>query len=297
MKKDILKKLDPYEELVIIKKGTEKPFTGKYNDFYEKGTYVCRRCELPLYKSNSKFKSDCGWPSFDEEIPGAVKKQLDADGQRTEITCAYCGAHLGHVFEGEGYTSKNVRHCVNSVSMKFVPEGQNVQRNRAFFAAGCFWGTQYMFKNLKGVLDTRVGYMGGRAKNPTYQLVCTGTTGHFETLEVIYDTSEVDYADLVRFFFEIHDFSQFDGQGPDIGEQYKSVIFYTDEDQRQIAESVKKALQKMERVVATEIKRASDFWPAEDYHQDYYDKTHKAPYCHYRRNVFPPETFKVKNEE
>ncbi len=297
MKKDMLKKLDLYEEFVIINKGTEKPFTGKYNDFYEKGTYVCKRCGLPLYKSSSKFKSECGWPSFDEEIPGAVKKQMDADGQRTEITCAYCGSHLGHVFEGEGYTSKNVRHCVNSVSMEFVPDGEKIQRNRAFLAAGCFWGTEYMFKTFKGVLDTRVGYMGGKKKNPTYEQVCTGTTGHLETAEVIYDTSKVDYATLVRFFFEIHDFSQFDGQGPDIGEQYKSVIFYTDDDQRQVAESVKKELQKMGRVVATEIRRASDFWLAEDYHQDYYEKTHKVPYCHYRRSVFSPEVFKVKNEE
>ncbi len=297
MKKDMLKKLDLYEEFVIINKGTEKPFTGKYNDFYEKGTYVCKRCGLPLYKSSSKFKSECGWPSFDEEIPGAVKKQMDADGQRTEITCAYCGSHLGHVFEGEGYTSKNVRHCVNSVSMEFVPDGEKIQRNRAFLAAGCFWGTEYMFKTFKGVLDTRVGYMGGKKKNPTYEQVCTGTTGHLETAEVIYDTSKVDYATLVRFFFEIHDFSQFDGQGPDIGEQYKSVIFYTDDDQRQVAESVKKELQKMGRVVATEIRRASDFWLAEDYHQDYYEKTHKVPYCHYRRSVFSPETFKVRTEE
>ncbi len=297
MKKDMLKKLEPYEEFVIIKNGTEKPFSGKYNDFYEKGTYVCKRCGLPLYKSSSKFKSECGWPSFDEEIPGAVKRQMDADGQRTEITCAYCGSHLGHVFEGEGYTSKNVRHCVNSVSMEFVPDEEKVQRNRAFFAAGCFWGTEYMFKTFKGVLDTRVGYMGGKKKNPTYEQVCTGTTGHFETAEIIYDTSEVDYATLVRFFFEIHDFSQFDGQGPDIGEQYKSVIFYTDDDQRQVAESVKKEIQKMGRVVATEIRRASDFWLAEDYHQDYYEKTHKVPYCHYRRSVFSPEVFKVKNEE
>ncbi|MGC8637565.1 MAG: methionine-R-sulfoxide reductase, partial [Athalassotoga sp.] len=167
MKKEILNELNPYEEFVIIKKGTERPFTGKYNDFYEQGLYVCKRCGLPLYESDSKFKSECGWPSFDEEIPGAVKRQLDADGKRIEITCAYCGAHLGHLFEGEGYTPKNVRHCVNSVSMEFVPEGEKVQRNRAFFAAGCFWGSEYMFKKYKGVLDTRVGYMGGKVKNPS----------------------------------------------------------------------------------------------------------------------------------
>ncbi len=285
MKKELLNELNPYEEFVIIKKGTERPFTGRYNDFYEKGTYVCRRCGLPLYESKSKFKSDCGWPSFDEEIPGAVKRQIDADGKRVEIICAYCGAHLGHLFEGEGYTPKNVRHCVNSVSMKFIPEGEKVRRNRAFFAAGCFWGSEYMFKKYKGVLDTRVGYMGGRLKNPSYDQVCTGITGHYETVEVIYDTS-VSYEELVKFFFEIHDFSQLDGQGPDIGEQYKSVIFYTDEDQHKIAESVKASLIQKGRLVATQIKRASDFWLAEEYHQNYYEKTGKVPYCHFRREVF-----------
>ena len=286
MKKEILNELNPYEEFVIIKKGTERPFTGKYNDFYEQGLYVCKRCGLPLYESDSKFKSECGWPSFDEEIPGAVKRQLDADGKRIEITCAYCGAHLGHLFEGEGYTPKNVRHCVNSVSMEFVPEGEKVQRNRAFFAAGCFWGSEYMFKKYKGVLDTRVGYMGGKVKNPSYDRVCTGLTGHYETVEVIYDSTVVSYEELVRFFFEIHDFSQFDGQGPDIGEQYKSVIFYTNEEQRRVAESVKEFLVQKGRIVATQIKRASDFWLAEEYHQNYYEKTGKAPYCHFRRKVF-----------
>ncbi|HEU23565.1 MAG: methionine sulfoxide reductase [Mesoaciditoga sp.] len=286
MKKEILNELNPYEEFVIIKKGTERPFTGKYNDFYEQGLYVCKRCGLPLYESDSKFKSECGWPSFDEEIPGAVKRQLDADGKRIEITCAYCGAHLGHLFEGEGYTPKNVRHCVNSVSMEFVPEGEKVQRNRAFFAAGCFWGSEYMFKKYKGVLDTRVGYMGGKVKNPSYDRVCTGLTGHYETVEVIYDSTVVSYEELVRFFFEIHDFSQFDGQGPDIGEQYKSVIFYTNEEQRRVAGSVKEFLIQKGRIVATQIKRASDFWLAEEYHQNYYEKTGKAPYCHFRRKVF-----------
>lgn len=293
MKKELLNRLEHDEELIIIKKGTEKPFMGKYNDFDKSGTYVCKQCGLPLYKSSDKFKSECGWPSFDEEIPGAVKRQIDADGHRTEITCSYCGAHLGHVFEGERYTPKNVRHCVNSISMEFIPDGQKVQRNRAFFAAGCFWGSEYMFEKFNGILDSEVGYMGGTTQNPTYKQVCTGTTGHFETVEIIYDTSLVDYETLVKFFFEIHDFSQYDGQGPDIGEQYKSVIFYTDEDQKRIAESIKKTLEKSGRVVATQIKKAADFWLAEDYHQNYYDNTHEAPYCHYRRSVFPPEDFKI----
>jgi methionine-R-sulfoxide reductase len=116
------KKLTPEEEKVIVNKGTERPFTGKYFAFWEKGTYACKRCGAKLYRSENKFEANCGWPSFDEEIPGAVKRLPDPDGLRTEIQCVNCGAHLGHVFTGEHFTKKDTRHCVNSMSMDFIPD-------------------------------------------------------------------------------------------------------------------------------------------------------------------------------
>jgi len=288
MKKNekILKDLNKEEKDVIVDKGTEAPFTGKFNKYKNKGTYICKRCRLPLYKSENKFDSGCGWPSFDDEIDVAVTRKPDKDGIRTEILCSYCGAHLGHVFEGEGYTKKNVRHCVNSISMDFIPLEKKLKRNRAIFAAGCFWGVEYLFKKAEGVLDTRVGYSGGGYDNPTYEDVCSGETGHAEAVEVIYNPNIISYEDLVKLFFEIHDFTQVNRQGPDIGTQYRSEIFYITEKERKIIKTYIKILEKKGYEVATQVSKADRFWVAEKYHQDYYDKTGKNPYCHVKKDIF-----------
>lgn len=265
---------------VVTHKGTEQPFSGEYNDFGDAGTYLCRQCGLALFRSQTKFHSGCGWPSFDEEVQGSVKVEKDADGRRSEILCTRCGAHLGHVFNGEHFTVKNTRHCVNSLSLDFVSDTEVVDTEEAIFAAGCFWGVEYYLKKLPGVLKTEVGYSGGHTLHPTYQDICQGNTGHYEVIRVLYDPKKISYETLTKYFFEIHDPTQTDGQGPDHGEQYLSVIFYYDDKQKQTALALMQQLEKLRYQLATKLLPVSVFWPAERYHQDYYAKTGKQPYCH-----------------
>lgn len=157
---------------------------------------------------------------------------------------------------------------------------------KAYFAGGCFWGTEHLFKKLEGVTATRVGYMGGHKANPTYKEVCGGQTGHAEAVEITFDPAKTDFEKVARFFFEIHDPTQINRQGPDIGEQYRSVVFYGDENQKQITQKLIDKLKAKGYEVATEIIKADKFWEAEDYHQDYYEVTGKAPYCHFYQKRF-----------
>ncbi len=277
------KKLSPEEEAVIVNKGTEMPFTGKFVHHKDDGIYICKRCEKALFYSQDKFESSCGWPSFDESIPEAIRYEPDRDGIRTEILCKNCHAHLGHIFEGEGFTEKNKRYCVNSISMEFV---ESSQLETAYFASGCFWGTQHHFDLQDGVLYSRVGFMGGHLDRPTYKEVCTGQTGHAEVLEVIFDKSRCNYEILVKLFFETHDFTQINRQGPDVGTQYRSVVFYQDENQKAIAEKYLDILKQKDFIPATAVEASTTFWLAEDYHQHYYRKTGGKPYCHVYRKIF-----------
>ncbi|MCE5332841.1 MAG: bifunctional methionine sulfoxide reductase B/A protein [Bacteroidales bacterium] len=278
-------KLTPQEAAVILNKATERPYVGEYVENKESGTYQCRQCDAPLYRSEDKFDSHCGWPSFDDEIPNAVKRVPDVDGRRTEIICANCGGHLGHVFIGERFTAKNTRHCVNSISMKFIPNNKT-KMEKAYFASGCFWGTEYHFMKAKGVIETTVGYMGGHTQSPTYKEVCTGTTGHVETTEIIYDPTKTSFEELLKLYYETHDFEQVGGQGPDIGAQYQSVVFYVNEEQKQLVEKYLKILSDKGYKPATQLRTATEFWSAEDYHQEYYDKKNGTPYCHIYRKIF-----------
>ena len=279
-----LNELSKPEINIIINKGTEAPFTGTYNDFFEEGVYACKQCDAPLYNSSSKFDGHCGWPSFDDEIDGAVTRVPDVDGRRTEIVCSNCGGHLGHVFLGEGYTNKDTRHCVNSVSMNFV--ANNKKEEKALFASGCFWGTEYWMEKQEGVISAVSGYTGGQVDNPTYGQVSTGTTGHAEVVEVTFDPTKISYEDLVKLFFETHDPTQADGQGPDIGSQYRSAIFYTNDEQKKVAEKYSDILRDKGYDVVTEITKSTKFYSAEAYHQDYYDNKGTTPYCHFYKAKF-----------
>lgn len=282
-----LNKLTPEESKIIIHKGTEAPYSGEYWNHKANGLYLCKHCDAPLYKSDSKFDSHCGWPSFDDEIPNAIKKSPDADGKRTEILCNNCGGHLGHIFYGERFTSKNTRHCVNSLSIKFVP-AEEIKKGyeTAYFAGGCFWGVEHLFLNQKGIINTSVGYIGGSKDNPTYEEVCTGKTGHAEALEVIFDPKLTNFETLAKLFFEIHDFTQVNRQGPDIGTQYRTEIFYTNDKQKISSEKLIDQLSKKGYKVATKLTKATKYWKAENYHQKYYANKGSKPYCHIYKKIF-----------
>jgi peptide methionine sulfoxide reductase msrA/msrB len=272
--------LTPVLKRIICDKATEYPNTGIYNTVLKRGTYLCRRCGLALFRSESQFNAGCGWPSFDANIVHAVREESDSDGRRTEILCSRCDAHLGHVFTGESFTFKNVRHCVNSASIDYVTNDTVLDTQEAIVAGGCFWGVEHYLQQIPGVMRVESGYTGGHTVDPTYNQICQGTTGHYEAVRVLYDSAKTDYHHVVKRFFEIHDPTQQTGQGPDLGQQYQSAIFYFNQKQHQEAEQLIQLLRQRGYQVATRLLEAQTFWPAEEYHQGYYLKNHKLPYCH-----------------
>ena len=170
--------------------------------------------------------------------------------------------------------------------MKFIPASAEITTKKAYFAGGCFWGTEHLLKDVEGVLATSVGYMGGHTNNPTYNEICNGNTEHAETVEIEYDPSIINYEKLARFFFEIHDPTQLNRQGPDIGDQYRSAMFYSNDNEKEILENLIRILKGKGFDVATELAKAGTFWEGEDYHQDYYAKNGQTPYCHIYQKRF-----------
>lgn len=271
--------LTPEARHIICNKATEAPHSSS-NDIITTGSYLCRRCGLALFRAHSQFHAGCGWPSFDKALADAVTTIPDADGRRMEIVCSRCEGHLGHVFKGEHFTPKNYRYCVNAASLDFVNDNSVVDTEEAIVAGGCFWGVDYYLRRLPGVLKVEAGYCGGTIAHPTYNDVCSGHSGHYEAVRVIFDVSKIEYSTILKNFFEIHDPTQASGQGPDIGQQYQSAIFYYDQAQYKHAELLIKILRENGYEVVTRLFAAQPFWPAEDYHQDYYSKHDKVPYCH-----------------
>lgn len=272
MSEDFYTNLSPEERKIIVDKGTEAPFTGEYNEFFEAGLFICRACKTPLYESNTKFNAGCGWPSFDDELEATVvrKEDFSAGRVRTEICCSKCDGHLGHVFEGEQITEKNTRHCVNSLSILFKSY-KNL--SKVYFGAGCFWSVEKLFKRQKGVYLSQVGYMGGDTENPRYKDICTGDTNHVEVVEVYYDEKVISFTDLLNIFWENHNPTTPNQQGFDIGSQYRSVVFYTSENQKKIAEeSILIQESNWNKTIVTQVIIAPIFYRAEEYHQNYLNK-------------------------
>ena len=277
------KRLTPEQYRVTRQKGTEPPGTCALDEESRAGIFQCICCGTDLFKHESKFESGTGWPSFWEPVSHLnVKYESDESlgRRRTEVLCARCGAHLGHVFD-DGPPPTGKRFCMNSVALKLVVGEPKTKLEKATFAAGCFWGVESSFRKLlgKGVVSTRVGYTGGDFPNPTYKDVCAGRTGHVEAVEVTFDPSKISYKQLLDVFWKGHNPYRSDGQGPDIGSQYRAVIFYHTPEQRKLAEESKAALEQSKGKIATKTLPAGEFYPAEDYHQRYYEKQGIAPAC------------------
>jgi len=301
---ELKKKLSAFEYEVTQREATEPPFDNRYWNHHEAGIYVDIATGEPLFASTDKFDSGTGWPSFTRPIEGGrvlERKDTTLGTERVEVRSSGGDSHLGHVFE-DGPKPTGLRYCINSAALRFIPvarlqaEGYGEYRalfekprtETAILAGGCFWGMEEILRAVPGVIETEVGYTGGDMSLPSYEDVKTGTTGHAESIRVVFDPKKISYEQLLeKWFFRMHDPTTKNRQGNDVGSQYRSAIFYTSPAQKKTALAVKRRVDasgKWKSPIVTEIVEAGPFTPAEDYHQDYLQKNPGGYTCHHLRD-------------
>ena len=280
------KVLSPSLYAVAREADTERAFTGSMWNDETKGTYYCAACGYKLFKSNQKFTSSCGWPSFfEQENKNSItfKDDNSYGMRRIEANCGRCDSHLGHLFD-DGPEPTGKRYCMNAISLDFVPDlvaVNNKNTEKIVLGGGCFWCVEAVYQNLEGVKSVYSGYAGGSVKNPSYEQVCTGNTGAAEVVEITYDPTKTSLDEIFKVFFTVHDPTTLNRQGADFGTQYRSVIFYKNENEKKVAQNLISELNKkvFDNKIVTTLEPLTVFYKAEEYHQSYYKNNKNKPYC------------------
>lgn len=278
--------LSPDLYAVAREADTERAFTGTMWKSETKGTYYCATCGNKLFKSDQKFVSSCGWPSFfEQENKNSIwfKPDNSYGMQRTEALCGRCDSHLGHLFD-DGPEPTGKRYCMNAISLDFVPDEIATNSGNSetiVLGGGCFWCVEAVYENLDGVSKVVSGYAGGSVENPSYEEVCTGRTGAAEVIEITYDKTKTNLDEIFKVFFTVHDPTTLNRQGADVGTQYRSVIFYKNENEKKAAQDLIKDLNKevFDNKIVTTLEPLKKFYKAEEYHQGYYENNKNKPYC------------------